>query len=216
MTNIAVFGAAGNIGSRIVAEAASRGHQVTAVAHDPSRITDRPAGLRVVEGGVFDADTVSDVLKDQDAVVLALGGAGASGDPDLYVRAGRTLVDALRALGDAAPRLLVVGGAGSLEAAPGVRVMDSPGFPEVAKPEAGAAGRALDFYRTVTDVQWTFLSPAKVIAPGDRTGTYRTGTEQPVEDANGESRISTEDYAVAMIDEIENPRFAGRRFTVGY
>lgn len=214
MTNIAVFGAAGNIGSRIVAEAAGRGHQVTAVTHDPSRITDRRP--RIVEGGVFDADTVSDVLKDQDAVVLALGGAGASGDPELYVRAGRKLVGALRALGDAAPRLLVVGGAGSLEAAPGVRVMDDPGFPEAYKPEARAAGRALDFYRTVTDVRWTFLSPAKVIAPGDRTGTYRTGTEQPVEDANGESRISTEDYAVAMIDEIENPRFVGQRFTVGY
>jgi len=216
MTTIAVFGAAGNIGSRIVAEALRRGHQVTAVAGDPSRITDRPAGLRVLQGRVFDPDVVADVLKGQDAVVLALGGAHVTGDTDTYRRAGRTLVEALRGLGDAAPRLLVVGGAGSLERAPGVRVIDDPDFPAAYRPEAEAQGYALDFYRTVTDVAWTYLSPAEVIAPGDRTGTYRTGTERPVADAEGDSRISMEDYAVAMIDEIENPRFPGRRFTVGY
>jgi hypothetical protein len=215
MAKIVVFGASGRIGSRVVREALNRGHQVTAVVREPATLADRPGDFRVITGGVFDPATVTEAVAGQDVVVLAVGGAGASGDTDMYVRAGHALVDAVRGLGDP-PRIIVVGGAGTLEAAPGVRLLDSDGFPDAYRPEAEAGARSLDFFRTVTDVPWTYLSPAAEIAPGERTGRYRTGADQPVVADGGESHISMEDYAVALVDEIEDPKYAGRRFTVGY
>ncbi|HEY3684879.1 MAG TPA: NAD(P)-dependent oxidoreductase [Streptosporangiaceae bacterium] len=215
MAKIAVFGASGRIGSRVVREALNRGHQVTAVVREPAALADRPDDLRVITGTVFGPAAVAEAVAGQDAVVLAVGGAGASGDKDMYVRAGNALVDAVRGRGDP-PRIIVVGGAGSLEAAPGVRLLDTDGFPDAYRPEAEAGARALDFFRTVTDVPWTYLSPAAEIAPGERTGRYRTGTDRPVVADDGESHISMEDYAMALLDEIEDPKFAGRRFTVGY
>lgn len=214
MAKIAVFGASGRIGSRVVRETLARGHQVTAVVREPAALADHPDELRVITGSVFDPAARAEAVAGQDAVVLAVGGAGASGDPEMYVRAGRDLVDAVRDVDDP-PRIVVVGGAGSLEVAPGQRLLDSPGFPDAYRPEAEAGARGLAYFRTVTDVPWTYLSPAPEIAPGTRTGRYRTGTDQPVFTADGESHISMEDYAVALVDEIENPKFAGRRFTVG-
>jgi len=109
-----------------------------------------------------------------------------------------------------------VGGAGSLEVAPGVRLVDAPGFPELHKAEALAQGEALAVFRGVSDLEWSFLSPAAVIAPGERTGAFRLGGDQLLADADDNSHISAEDYAIALIDEAEEPKHTGRRFTVAY
>ncbi|MEV6976303.1 NAD(P)H-binding protein, partial [Kitasatospora sp. NPDC093806] len=142
-----------------------------------------------------------------------VGGGGGPGHRALIAPAARALVEGLRALGDEAPRLLAVGGAGSLETAPGVRVWDTPGLPATVLEIMHAHGDALAYYRTVSDVRWTVLSPAARIEPGERTGHYRTGLEQLLTDATGQSRISVPDYAVALVDEIEQPEHIGERFT---
>jgi putative NADH-flavin reductase len=215
MAKIAVIGAKGTIGSRIVNEAVARGHQVTAVVRDPAGY-DAPEGVAVVAGDVLDPAAVAKAAGGQDVVVSAVGGGDGPGHSALIEPAARSLVEALRGLGADAPRLIAVGGAGSLETAPGQKVWDAPGLPGWLLEIMHAHGDALDFYRTVEDVAWTNLSPAGTIAPGERTGSYRTGTERLVVDEAGESRISAEDYAVAVVDEIERPQFVGARFTVGY
>ncbi|NJO12319.1 MAG: NAD(P)-dependent oxidoreductase, partial [Gammaproteobacteria bacterium] len=123
-------------------------------------------------------------------------------------------VEALRSLGDTAPRLIVVGGVGSLQDASGALVLER--VPAARKPEHLGQKAALDFYRTVEDVRWTYVSPPAVIAPGERTGRYRTALDELVRDEQGNSRISMEDYAVALLDEVESPRHIGRRFTAAY
>ncbi|MEZ0064825.1 putative NADH-flavin reductase [Streptacidiphilus sp. MAP12-20] len=214
MAKIAVIGAKGNIGSRIVAEALSRGHQVTAVVRDPSSWIS-PEGVTVVAGDVLDPASVAKVAVGEDVLVSAVGGGDGPGHEATIEPAARSLVEALRGLGANAPRLIAVGGAGSLEVAPGVKVWDTPGLPEWLLQIMHAHGDAQAFYNTVDDVTWTVLSPATTIEPGERTGAYRTGTEQLVVDAEGKSHITAEDYAVALVDEIEKPAHVGRRFTVG-
>ena len=125
----------------------------------------------------------------------------------------QALIDAVKQAG--VKRLLVVGGAGSLEVAPGLQLVNSASFPEAWKPIALAHGEALEDYRKA-DLDWTYFSPAAMFAPGERTGIFRLGTDQLVVDEKGESRISTEDYAIAMLDEVENPRFTRKRFTIAY
>ena len=216
MARITVIGANGAIGRRIVNEALERGHRVTAVVRDPSGYTPSAEGLTVAAGDALDPVAVARVAEGQDVLVSAVGGGGGNGKAHaaLIEPAARSLVEGLRTLGPDAPRLIAVGGAGSLETAPGVRVWDAPGLPEWLLETMHAHGDAQDYYNTVSDVRWTVLSPAAAIEPGDRTGAYRTGTEQLVTDAEGASHITIEDYAVALVDEIENPRFTGRRFTV--
>ncbi|QMU78545.1 NAD(P)H-binding protein [Streptacidiphilus sp. PB12-B1b] len=216
MASIAVIGAGGTIGRGIVSEALSRGHRVTAVVRDPSGYTLRAEGLTVAAGDALDPAAVARVAQGQDVLVSAVGGGDGPGHAALIEPAARALVEGVRTLGAAAPRLIAVGGAGSLEAAPGVRVWDSPGLPEGLLQIMHAHGDAQDYYNGVEDVRWTVLSPAATIEPGDRTGSYRTGTEQLVTDDEGRSRISVEDYAVALVDEIETPRHIGRRFTVAH
>lgn len=208
MARIAVLGANGNIGRRVAAEARSRGHEVTALVRDPSKV-DGPA---VQIEDVLDPATIADAVRGQDVLVSALG-ASRGPDHSLYKNAAATLVTALRSLGTDAPRLIVVGGASSLETSPGVRVIDDPAFPEAYRPDAIAQGEALVYYRTVPDVPWTYFSPAAEIGPGERTGTYRTDTDHLVTDTDGKSWISYEDYAAALIDEIENPHHIHERFT---
>ncbi|MFD7587945.1 NAD(P)-dependent oxidoreductase [Kitasatospora sp. NPDC059811] len=211
MARIAVIGANGTIGSAIVAEAAARGHEVTAVVRDPDRYQ---GGAAFVErADVLDPVQVARVAAGQDVLVSAVGGGDGPGHLALIGPAARSLVEGLRSLGDAAPRLIAVGGAGSLETAPGVRVWDAPGLPEPVLEIMHAHGAALDFYRAVSDVRWTVLSPAAEIGPGERTGRYRTGLEQLLTDAAGRSRISVPDYAVALVDEAEQPEHIGERFT---
>ncbi|ARF59483.1 NAD(P)-dependent oxidoreductase [Streptomyces gilvosporeus] len=215
-TTIALFGANGTIGSRILNEALQRGHQVTAVVRDPAKITTSHPNLTVTTGDVLDPASVAAVAKGKDVVVSAVGGGGAEGHRATIEPAAKSLVSGVRTLGDEAPRLISVGGAGSLRTPDGTQVWDKEGIPDFLLEIMHAHGDALDFYRTVSDVRWTNLSPAALIEPGERTGAYRTATEDLVTAEDGSSRISAEDYAVALVDEIERPAHIGERFAVGY
>lgn len=212
---ITVIGGSGMIGQRIVNEALARGHQVTLLARDPSRVTQTHERLRVEKSDVLETDALTDLFATQDVVISAVGAARQK-NPDyfLYLRAADSLVRALRAAGERAPRLLVVGGVGSLKDSSGKLMLDRA--PADRRPEHLGQKAALDFYRTVDDVRWTYLSPPGRIAPGERTATYRTGRDELLLDDKGVSAISMEDYAVAMIDEVENPRHVRERFTVAY
>ena len=216
MSSIVVFGATGTIGSRIVAEALNRGHQVTAVVRDPSKITETHANLATRAGNVLDAASVTETVAGHDIVISAVGGGDGAAHQATIKPAAVALTEGLRTLGDKAPRLISVGGAGSLRTPTGAQVWDAPGIPEELLMIMHAHGDALDHYRTVTDVDWTNISPAAKIAPGERTGTYRTGLDDLITDESGTSSISAEDYAVAVLDEVEKPQHRQQRFTVGY
>ena len=210
--NIVIYGASGMIGQRITQEALNRGHTVTAIVRNPLRLTLTHPNLTVKQGNILDPNDVARVVAGHDAVINAT--RQSAGQP------GQTFADAAHALIDGMTRagvrrLLVVGGAGSLEVAPGLQLVDTPNFPEAWRPGALALRDALAVYRSA-DLDWTYFSPADRIAPGERSGHYRTGTDQLVTDEKGESRISAEDYAVALIDELEMPRFVRRRFTAAY
>lgn len=208
---IALFGATGTIGSRIASEALARGHEVTALMRNP-RPMEGLQGLTVAAGDVLDAAASAARISGFDAIASAYGPA--HGDESKVGAAARALVALSRASG--VERLVVVGGAGSLEVAPGKQLVDTEGFPDAYKAVALAHRDALSFYRTVTDVDWTFFAPAAMIAPGTKTGAFRTGTDTLLVDAGGNSKISAEDYAVAFVDEIEAGRFVRRIATAAY
>jgi hypothetical protein len=214
MKNIVLFGSTGMIGQRILAEASSRGHKVTAVVRETSRTGEHRANLSYRTGDIFKPDQVAAAAVDHDVVVSAYGPG--TGDASLIVKAAHSLIEGLTRVEPI--RLIVVSGAGSLEVKPGVQLVDTPDFPAAGKPAALAHREALDVFRKAgfAEFDWTAISPSAVIEPGTRTGHYRTATDQLIVDAKGVSRISAEDFAVAMIDEIENPKFDGKRFTVGY
>lgn len=201
---VALIGATGNVGGKILAEALSRGHTVSGIARHPEKLAARP-GLTAARGDVSDVDGLALLLANHDAVISAV--RFQQSDP-------KALVAAVMSAG--VRRYLVVGGAGSLEVAPGVQLVDTPQFPAAYKDEALAGRDFLGVLRAEADLDWTFLSPSAVIQPGERTGRFRLGGEQLLVDAQGNSSISQEDYAVAMIDELETPRHVRRRFTVGY
>ena len=208
---LALIGATGTIGQRILHEALNRGHQVTAIVRNSSRLTEQNPNLRVVTADIFNPESVAQAVAGQDAVISAYGAP--HGQDQLLVDVARSLVQGVKQAGE--PRLLVVGGAGSLEVAPGVQLMDTPAFLPAWKANAQAQRDALNVYRKA-DLDWTYLSPAALIQPGERTGHYRTGGEQLVVDAEGNSHISAEDYAIAMLDEVEHPQHVRQRFTVAY
>lgn len=201
---VALIGAAGNIGGKILAEALSRGHDVTAIVRHPGKLTSH-ARLRIKSAEASDEAGLAKAIGGHEAVINAVR---------FSVMSPHVLIAAVKRAG--VKRLLVVGGAGSLEASPGMLVIDTPSFPAAAKHEAGAGREFLKVLRGESELNWTFLSPSAVIAPGERTGKFRLGTNQLLVAANGESKISREDYAVAMIDELENPKHPRQRFTVGY
>jgi putative NADH-flavin reductase len=214
---IALFGAGGTIGQRIAREALDRGHEVTAVVREPDRFQSPDPRLRVTRGDVLDAGSIAAAVRGHDAVISAVGpGHGGSQSPAMLAQAARELLEGVRRAG--VHRLLVVGGAGSLETAPGVQLLDSPSFPAAWKPLALAHRDALQVYRSsgATGVDWTYFSPADLIQPGPRTGRYRTGTDQLVVNTAGRSEISAEDFAVAVLDELEHPANLRRRMTVAY
>ncbi|OHV59933.1 epimerase [Pseudofrankia sp. BMG5.36] len=195
----------GMIGSRVAAEARGRGHEVTAATRSGK------GGTRVVDAN--DAAAVADLAAGQDAVVLSVRVASEAGDPLLAV--GRPLLDGLREAG--VRRLVVVGGAGSLEVAPGVRIIDVADIPDVYKREALAQADLLDLIRAdADDLEWTYISPGGTIEPGKRTGVFRVGDDQLLVDDEGNSRISSEDYAVALVDELEKGENIRRRINVAY
>lgn len=216
MAKIALFGATGTIGTRVLREALDRGHEVTAVVRDPAKLAD--SGAEVMLGDVLDPHSVAEAAAGQDVVVSAVGPGG--GDPAVLVTAAKSLIGGVCTLGPDVPRprVIAVGGAGSLRTPEGPLVSDEPGIPEPVRALMQAHAEALDFLRTVPveEVSWTCLSPAAQIAPGTRTGTYRLGLDDLVVEEDGLSRISTEDYAVALVDEIERDGHPGKRFTVGY
>jgi uncharacterized protein len=202
--NIAVIGGTGMVGSRVVAEAASRGHSVTSVSRNGgAKESDNVVDLIA---DASDLDAMRQLAADHDVIVSAIGPSREpDGDPSAFAI---TLVDLARAVAEA--RLLVVGGAGSLFVAPGVRLVDVPEFPEEYRAEGLASANALEALFALANAgDWSYLSPAPVIAPGARTGVYVLGDDTPA----GES-ISAEDYAVALVDEIERPAHTGVRFTV--
>jgi len=208
---IVVIGATGNIGRRIVKEALSRGHEVTGVVRDPAAVEAPDPRVRLVKGDATRADDVARVIRGADAVVSAISprpnprGLPA---PSLAANA-RALIAGLRAAG--VKRVLYVGGASSLEVAPGKALADQPDFPEAYQAEAREGREALAVWRTEADgLDWSYLSPAAEIGPGERTGNYRTTGDQLLVDAAGKSFISFEDYAVAVLDELERSPHVGR------
>ena len=198
--NIAIIGATGMVGARAVAEAASRGHQVDAYSRSGKSVEGATNALAV---DMTDSAALAEIVNNHDATIIAVSaGRGTSAQP---------IIDAHKGLIAAAPtgRLLVVAGAGSLENEEGVRFVNLPGFPEDYKPEALAFSEILDAYRASEGLSWTALSPAFDIEPGERTGSYSVALDNPA----GEY-VSAEDFAVALLDELEDPKHAGRRFTV--
>jgi putative NADH-flavin reductase len=201
---VAIIGGSGRAGREISAELARRGHHVTAISRHPENAVEAE-GVIAVAGDVNDAAALAETLRGHDAVVSAV----MFSDTDPV-----SLVGAVRASG--VPRYLVVGGAGSLEVAPGVPLITTPEFPEAYKAEAGKGADFLTYLRGVEDIDWTFLSPSAYFFVGDRKGSFRLGKDELLVDADGNSSISYADYAIALVDEIETPQHSKARFTVGY
>lgn len=211
---IAVIGATGFVGSAILQEALQRGHEVTAIVRHPEKVTPHPK-LRPHKADVQNGDEVARSVAGHEAVISAFNPGW--NNPDIYnqqVKGSRSIIDGVKKAG--VKRLLFVGGAGSLEVKPGIQSVDLPEFPVEYKQGALATREALNLLRKEPSLDWSFLSPSADLLPGQRTGTFRLGTDQLLMDSNGESRISVEDYAMAMIDEVEKPTHIRRRFTVGY
>jgi putative NADH-flavin reductase len=214
---IVVIGATGNIGRRVVREALSRGHEVTGVVRDPAAVEAPDPRVRLVKGDATRADDVARVISGADAVVSAISPRpNPRGLPALSLAANaRALIAGLRAAG--VKRVLYVGGSSSLEVAPGKALADQPDFPEAYKAEAREGREALAVWLTEAEgLDWTYLSPAAEIGPRERTGSYRTTGDQLLTDAAGKSFISFEDYAVAVLDELERPKHISGRFGVAY
>jgi uncharacterized protein len=215
--HIALLGAGGQVARRIALEALSRGHQVTAVVRDPATFQPYDDRLRVVQGDATDATSVARAVHGADAIVNAI-----SPRPSPSGRPASSLVDSARAVIAGAreagvKRLLVVGGASSLEIAPGVLLFDAPGYPEAYRAEAREGIESFAVYRSdAGELDWTYISPAAEITPGERTGRYRTSGDQLLVDESGHSRITHEDYAVALVDELEQARYVKQRIGVAY
>lgn len=202
--NIAIIGATGNVGSRIQEEALRRGHSVIAIARDASKIAAR-ANVAARSADVHHTAALATAIQGADVVV-------SSGRFANFKAA--DLLPAVKQAG--VKRLAVVGGAGSLEIAPGKALIDTPEFPAEYKPEASAGRDFLNDLRNEKAIEWTFLSPSALFVPGERTGKFRLGQDQLLVAADGKSSISYEDFAVALLDELELPKHVRARFTVGY
>ncbi len=205
MSKIAILGITGRAGSRIAHELLERGHSITGIARKIDGVASRP-GLTVKAADATSVDALVPLLRGHDAVISATRFAGGTD--------AATLIAAAKQAG--VPRLLVVGGAGSLEVAPGAALIDTPNFPEAYKAEARAGGVMLAALRNEKELDWTFLSPSAIFEPGARTGKFRIGGDALLSDANGKSWISMEDYAIALADEVEAPKHPRQRFTAGY
>ena len=211
---IALIGATGYVGAALLEEALNRGHQVTALMRHPEKLPAH-ANLSAQRADVHDVASLTEQLRGHDAVLSAFNpGWGQVDIRAQFIAGSQAIVAATKAAG--IRRLLVVGGAGSLEVSPGVQLMDTPAFPAAWQATAEGARQALKRLRQETQLDWTMLSPAAQLEPGARTGSFRLGGDELLADAAGQSRISVQDYAVAMIDELERPAHSRRRFSVAY
>ena len=205
---VILYGASGNAGSRILKELQNRGHDVTAVVRNPERL---PAGTKSLRDDLSNVDRIAEIVSGADAVVSAY--MPPPGDTDQLVAVTQRLIEAVR--NNKNIRLIVVGGAASLEVSPGVTLLSSGHLPKEWLAIATSHAEALKLLKS-SDINWTYFSPAGFFEPGARTGKFRLGKDQLVTGANGESRISYEDYAVALVDELERPANIRARFTIGY
>jgi len=215
---VALIGATGFVGSHLLTELTNRGHQVTVIARNPAKISSVNPLVYVEKGDVFDSDDLVKYFTGNDAVISAYNPGWTN--PEIYTKflnGSKSIQAATKAAG--VKRYITVGGAGSLEIAPGLQLIDTPEFPENFKPGASAARDYLNLLKNETELDWTFVSPAIEMHPGTagiRRGTYRTALENPVFDENKRSIISVEDLSVAIVDELENPQFIKKRFTAAY
>lgn len=216
MKSVVLIGASGFVGAAILNELLSRGHKVTAVVRNPEKINVSNSNLEIVKTDVYDTNVMVEICKGKDAIISAynLGWA----NPDIYEETLRNyplILEAAKRSGT--KRLLCVGGAGTLFCAPGLRVVDSGAIPDAIMGGVKSLG---EFYlNTLMNekvIDWIFFSPAGTLEPGKRTGKFRLGKDDLIIDENGISHISVEDYAVAMVDELENPKHHYERFTIGY
>jgi uncharacterized protein len=211
---IALIGANGKIGSRILKEALDRGHSVTGISRNPD-FSVKNEKLTWVKADALDSDALSAAIKGNDVLVSAFGIDWHKPETyKLFSDIARSLILAAKKAG--VKRIINVGGAGSLEVAPGLQLVDAPSFPEAWRKGADEQRKSLEVFKGEKDLDWTFFSPAIIIEPGPRTGRFRIGKDNPVFDEKGSSTISFDDYAAALIDELENPRFIKQRFTIGY
>ena len=220
--DIVIYGATGEVGSHVVEEALNRGHRVTAVSRRPEQVELQHANLAVVKGDLLDQDSITQIVTGQDIVIVSVRGViGDSGAPEsaLQFMAAERVVDALFRLGDRAPRLIHVGGSGSLEVEPGVLFAEK--LPKIVLPkglEVEILGQilALEFFRKVDDVKWTYVTPPKNFTNGPRTGVFRIGGGRALEDDRGRTRLSRADFAVALINEAERAEHVRKQFSVAY
>jgi putative NADH-flavin reductase len=208
--NILMFGATGTLGSRILDELISRGHNITAVVRDPSKLAGRE-NVTGTAGDIYDPSDVADAARGADIVVSAYGPG--PDNPNLLVNATESLIAGVKEAG--VKRLLTVGGAGTLQAEPGILLMDTRDFPVEWKEIARAHFDALELLKG-SGLNWTNLTPPEFIHPGERTGKYRVGGDDLLADERGKSEISAEDFAIALADEVEKPRHIRTRFTIAW
>ena len=216
MKNVVLIGASGFVGSAILNELLTKGHKVTAIVRNPQKINVENPNLAVIKADISDTNTLINACKGKDAVISAYNPGWTN--PHIYEETLRNyplILDAVKQSG--VKRLLCVGGAGTLFCAPGLRVVDSGVIPEAIMGGVKSLGEFyLNTLMNEKDIDWIFFSPAGTLEPGQRTGKFRLGKDDLIVDENGNSHISVEDYAVAMIDELENPKHHYERFTIGY
>ncbi|UTD56502.1 NAD(P)-dependent oxidoreductase [Halomonas sp. MS1] len=210
---IALIGASGFIGTALLTEALSRGHHVTALVTRPERVAPQE-NLIIIKSDVLNTDALAEQLRGVDAVISAFSGHAQDDVYGYYIKGFNSILAATQQA--SVPQLLIVGGAATLEIAPGKRLLDTPEFPAEYRATAEGAQTALETLRAQTAQAWTFLSPAAEIFPGERSGNFRLGGDTLLTDSEGNSRISVQDYAIAMIDELENPQHTNQRFCVAY
>jgi len=211
--NIALVGATGFVGSKILAEALQRGHQVTAVVRSAGKLAAADK-LRVVVADASDQASLATAIQGHDALVSSFNTRGSADFAQAYLGGVRSAMGAVKAAG--MKRLIWVGGAGSLFVAPGVQLVDTPQFPTEYREEARAARDALNVFREERDLDWTFVSPAPLLVPGARTGRFRLGQDQVLMDGDKPGSISVDDLAVAIVDELEKSAHVKQRFTLAY
>ena len=216
MKRIALIGASGFVGSALLKESLKRGHTVTAIVRNPEKITLKDPNLQIIQGDVLSEQFIPDVIKGVDVVISAYNPGWTN--PNISQETTAAYQSIISGVKKAKiPRLLIVGGAGSLYVAPEKRVMDTGVIPESYLPAVESLANVLyDLQKNEKELDWTYFSPAGNIEPGERTGKFRLGKDHLIVDKDGKSNISVEDYAVAMLDEVDSPVHHRERFTIGY